>query len=393
MLISKPRPPQSMSLAEMVQSGLIPKVKERDLVCKKCVDQGLEGLIFEDEQGELICPKHGPVGMFVSRIINEATPQFRGRYEYELTRRKPMNNQLMTTQDNTQVRQLDQNQMIELMTQMFMSPAGIKNLVVRNGQGKPMVAETQKLRRQAALELAYLYLENDCDARKREAYIFPVYDENDKSKPKDEKSCVGFQVATGYNYHHRKAEDFGLQTVGRVDFTWGEPRALSETELKARGVRTEDTVCPDCEGTGKWKKKEGRECFKCNSSGTLKAERVLAVEASLYVLSQAKLAKEAGIPYTPYKYVAMVSLDSDTAWKGSDLFEKAYKRARVGCLRQYAPMRSHGGLVIGYSETPEDLDMEAMSDEYIDVAYTRVEATPSPEETKEPQPEGEVESA
>ena len=106
----------------------------------------------------------------------------------------------------------------------------------------------------------------------------------------------------------------------------------------------------------------------------------------MYVLSQAKLAKEAGIPYVPYKYVGVVSLDSDTAWRGSDIFEKAYKRARVGCLRQYAPMRSHGGLVVGYSETPEDFDVEAASDEYIETTYTKVDATPS-SEIEEPQGE------
>lgn len=401
MLISKPRQPQSMSLAEMVQSGLIPKVRELDLICKKCVDTGLEGLLFEDEQGELICPQHGPAGMFVSRIINEATPQFRGRYEYELTRRKQMNNQLMV-QPQAPI-QLAPDELHELMLQMFLSPAGIKKIIVRDSSGNISKEATQRLRRQAAMELAYLFIENDCDARKGEAYVFPTYDDGDKDKPDSKKSATGYTVGTGYKYHHRKAEDLGFQTIGRIDFAFGQDRLLTPDEMAARGVRMEETTCPKCDGKGKYsfysraekKTIEIDPCYKCKGKGVLPPERVMGVEISLNILSLAKLSREAGLEYHPIKAVGYISMDTDTAWRGSDLYERALKRAKVACLRQYAPMRSYTGLAIGYSEGPGDIDLEAASDEYIEAAFTPMSGTPSPEvpEETEPQPEGEVESA
>lgn len=342
MLQASEKPTLPMSTAEQVATGQIPADPERDFVCKLCVDKALEGLVFILEK-QYYCPIHGPIEQTVKRVVNEMTPKFRGRYEQEVIHRMSKNNALGTVTDIVTAAAslgIEPKKLKELSYDMYYAASGCARL------------PTKEMKLAASLALVWMFVDFDCDARRKECGIFPTNDPNNKD------IITGWSIWTGYPFHDRIATDFSIKTTGGIDFYFGEPHVLDDDEKEMHGILTREIVCPKCRGEKTitfYDKKEKQEvtkkCWVCYGDGMQKPERILAVQASLYVVSVAKKAQEAGIPYTPIRRVATVSLDNDTAWKSGTPFEKAFKRARVACLRAYCQIRARGGVPIVYGET------------------------------------------
>lgn len=288
-----------------------------DHMCARCFEDDLEGWMFEVD-GIWYCPLHGEIKLVAGTDRRYVVPRRamvgmingKKRYEEILRKRSNMNqSSLVVAKSDIEV----------LAIEFIASVVGVKDL-------PPAVQQP------AARFLAGIFNDYGLDPRLNEVGIFPI-----TKKIGNDWRVVDFGIWYGQTGYERMAYNDSRK------WYFGNPRRLPSTEIEERYIN----LCTGlCKGKGtyeKWndktRRKEPTPCDKCEGKGRFDPDDMIVYEVPFYDLDAAKLAKEAGVPYSPDLSLGMFVIGVDTVWQTGTAEGKAQKRARKALLKRNFPLQ------------------------------------------------------